>query len=436
MQKSIIKLMSIIMVVLMVMMSLVPPAFASAPAVNERKTGGAANHEFIKPVTHQTAAPEGCIGIYTASDLNNVRNNPAADYIMMNDIDLAGWGNWAPIGEAAAPFSGVFNGNGYVIKNMTIDITSENTVYAGLFSYADKAELINVGLIDALISITSTKSVFVSGLAGSAKSSTITNCFNKGESNSIKVLSASRCNAGGISTDFSKEVANCYNTSLITVNAQSAHVGGVCSSYQLNLINCYNTGIIDVSAETYAWVGGICGYQSAQKIVNCYNTGEIKAGALVDCFVGGIAGTSKGINTSYNVGKITIKDGAKEEHCGGISGFNQFKIIMGGSTPISDFYAKVFNLLPLPFVGLMRCCYCLNNTPLKAVGNAEESVLSMWNVKALSDEQMRRRSSFRGFDFHNVWVMPEDGGYPVFRQNPNLDTGFWSIFINFIFGWM
>ena len=143
MKKALKRLAAIILVLVIALGSF---GFSIAPESGQAlmSGGGAANHEFIKPVTHQTAAPEGCIGIYTASDLNNVRNNPAADYIMMNDIDLAGWGNWAPIGEAAAPFSGVFNGNGYVIKNMTIDITSENTVYAGLFSYADKAELINV----------------------------------------------------------------------------------------------------------------------------------------------------------------------------------------------------------------------------------------------------------------------------------------------------
>jgi len=150
----------------------------------------------------------------------------------------------------------------------------------------------------------------------------------------------------------------------------------------------------------------------------------------------GIAGTSTSITTSYNIGKITISDEAKEKYYGGITGFNEFKKIMGGSSPISDFTAKIYDLLPLPFVGLMQCCYCVNDISSITVGNANDSVLSMWSIKALSDEAMHQKSSFKGFDFHNVWTMPDDGGYPVFRQNPKLDTGFWDIFINFLFGWM
>ena len=86
-------------------------------------------------VTHLTEVPEGYVGIYTKEDLNNVRNNLAGKYILMNDIeftdaDFAEGGDfynaaagWAPIGHNSnVKFSGIFDGNGYTISNVYIDI--------------------------------------------------------------------------------------------------------------------------------------------------------------------------------------------------------------------------------------------------------------------------------------------------------------------------
>ena len=65
-----------------------------------------------------SSVPDGYTGIYTAEDLNSVRNNLSGKYILMNDINLSSWGEWTPIGTDRAPFTGVFDGNGWSITDM------------------------------------------------------------------------------------------------------------------------------------------------------------------------------------------------------------------------------------------------------------------------------------------------------------------------------
>ena len=96
-----------------------------------------------------TEVPEGWIGVYTAEDLDAVREDLCADYILMNDIVFSPEdfgesgvfaGGWRPIGDEREPFRGTFNGNGHVIRGLVISaekaFPAEKTVgYAGLFGY-------------------------------------------------------------------------------------------------------------------------------------------------------------------------------------------------------------------------------------------------------------------------------------------------------------
>ena len=65
------------------------------------------------------------------------------------DLDLAGV-TWTPIGTSASPFSGTFDGNGKVIKNLTIDGTAK----VGLFGVLDGAVVKNLTFVGAEISAT------------------------------------------------------------------------------------------------------------------------------------------------------------------------------------------------------------------------------------------------------------------------------------------
>ncbi len=62
--------------------------------------------------------------------------------ILATDIDMSGK-TWTPIGTYSMPFQGIFNGNGYIVSNLTM---ADNDDYdqAGLIGYAKNATIKNV----------------------------------------------------------------------------------------------------------------------------------------------------------------------------------------------------------------------------------------------------------------------------------------------------
>ena len=75
-------------------------------------------------------------------------------YALANDLDLAGM-DWTPIGEGSAEYTSVFEGNGFVISNVSIISTgTERLDNAGLFGTLGSAGRIrNVGLRDVQVDV-------------------------------------------------------------------------------------------------------------------------------------------------------------------------------------------------------------------------------------------------------------------------------------------
>jgi len=123
---------------------------AAAPAIREY-----INMAFLREDSSArlTEVPDGYIGIYTAEDLDNVREDLFANYILMNDIviteeDYAPGGvfenGFVPIGSERTPYHGTFNGNGYVIDGLVINVSEmldDNWSYqnVGLFGKVQRA---------------------------------------------------------------------------------------------------------------------------------------------------------------------------------------------------------------------------------------------------------------------------------------------------------
>ena len=84
--------------------------------------------------------------IRTAGDLGYVSFNHkrGAYYALQNNIDLIGR-TWQPIGGVGNPFSGVFDGNGYTIYNMTCSL-QEQFSYHGLFGNTSNAVIKNLNI--------------------------------------------------------------------------------------------------------------------------------------------------------------------------------------------------------------------------------------------------------------------------------------------------
>jgi len=302
--------------------------------------------------------------IYTSQDLDNVRNNLSGKYVLMNDIDLASWGNWVPLGTSDIPFTGVFNGNGYAIHNMKI---TTNWRYNGLFGYAKEAVISNTGIVDSTISFTSSSSYcYAGGIAGEVSSSLINNCYHTGVIN-VAVNS--------------------------TVTAGSCYAGGIAGYSSFSTINaCSNTGKVSANSDSRFFVGGIVGYNGSSFTSNCYNTGEISATTTSVWFptvgAGGIVGyhgSGSGIVSScYNIGIAETKPTC----FGGIVGQN---------------------------IGHIKDCYSLNNTSKAIWDNNTYATYS--NVRSCDESQLKQQSTFVGFDFDTVWAIDPaiNNGYPYLR---------------------
>ena len=95
-----------------------------------------------------------------ADEVNNGDNKKGKYYLLTNDIDLIGY-NWIPIGNdqnvnTRYGFSGIFNGNGYVIRNLYIN--SNTLTQAGLFGKYFNGTLMNLGIEDGSITTTAANS--------------------------------------------------------------------------------------------------------------------------------------------------------------------------------------------------------------------------------------------------------------------------------------
>ncbi|MCL1874513.1 MAG: hypothetical protein FWF85_10430, partial [Clostridiales bacterium] len=264
---------------------------AILPAINlSAETNAYGKHnQFLAPIL--APAPED-IKIYTAGDLNNVRYNLNGSYVLMNDIDLATWGEWEPIGDFSNPFRGDFDGQGYIIRNLTI--TNGTYQYIGLFGRAIGTAVKNVGLEYTYINISSPSfsSYYAGGICGYSIGS-ISNCHNTGDiflvfPFTIDIYSFS----GGIcGSSSSGKISNCYNEGNILAAFVVGGIIGVIDS-NAEITSCYNTGNITCAAGFWQGIqisqaGGILGnFNSVDgSIANCYNTGDITADVT-----GGIVG--------------------------------------------------------------------------------------------------------------------------------------------------
>ena len=149
--------------------------------------------------------------VKNATDLNNMRNNLEANYILVNNITLTD--NWTPIGtDYDNAFVGVFDGNGYYIRGLSI----QSTTHAGFFGYVGNeknATIKNVSLLD--VNVNGASNNGTGTLIGVGEGVTIKNVMVTGN------ISSTGCCVGGL-------VGNVYgaSSSFIENNHVSVHVIG------------------------------------------------------------------------------------------------------------------------------------------------------------------------------------------------------------------
>lgn len=430
----------------------------TVPAAAE--TGYGVNGKFLVPID---APDPDAIKIYTEQDLWNINKDRGGSYVLMNDIDLSGFngGKWEPIGDYYVEydengdgdgdvfdtsFTGVFDGQGYVIRNLKITGNSEREQYnyGGLFGYVTGATIKNVGLEGTDINITrpvNGAAVNAGGICGGGDAF-ISNCYNTGD------ISADN-QAGGICGDGST-IKNCYNTGSVSGH----YAGGIRGGGGGTTYNCYNTGSVSGS-----YVGGITGYGGGE-ISYCYNTGNINSTSNnIMSGAGGIRGASfSKVSYCYNTGSISGMT------AGGICGYVE---VVTNNDSISDCYntGDISSAAPTQYdyaraggicgtiasrvsisgevgTSTVRNCYSTGSVSASAHTNERAQLGGVcgastdgifincyWNIDSvqkangvkltnqdkkgkgigtdieslLTSEEMKLQSSFDGFDFGDIW---------------------------------
>lgn len=243
--------------------------------------------------------------IATAEQLNLIREDLTAHYVLIADVDLSGYENWEPIGafqslsdapeDAEVPhpdyaFTGTFDGAGHTITNLTVSASAP--MGAGLFGCASGTEN-----GEAYIGNFTLENINVSGfyLVGGAVGLQFTNCkvsdiALKGENR----LSGSQGIGGIVGTGFDL-ISNCTATADITVVGDGGACAGLIAggTTMSSLENCEAVGGSIIAEGNGVWgIGAVCGAPwGAPEISGCKASGTaITVSGEGNRLVGGLAG--------------------------------------------------------------------------------------------------------------------------------------------------
>ena len=217
----------------------------------------------------------------------------AAPYFV---IDSSGSGGWQPVGDSVNnAFNAIFDGNGYVIRNLAIRSELTNI---GLFGVTTANAIIrNVGLVNNLSNYTGSSRSNVGGLVGVQGS------------------------GGSITASYATGNADGGDGALDRVGGLVGEQGSGGS-----ITASYATGNADGGAGNTDLVGGLVGFQgSGGSITASYATGNADGGDGTSDSVGGLVGSqgSRGsITASYATGNADGGDG-NSDYVGGLVGFEQ-----------------------------------------------------------------------------------------------------------------
>ena len=182
-------------------------------------------------------------------------------YELMNDINLNSYSNWTPLGNNTSSshrFQGDFKGNGYVVRNMTLN---SSAAYQGLFGYvANTARIESLGVINANVT---------------------------GTNGEVGILIGS--NWG--------EVVACYTTGSVTGTGSLAiRYGGLVGWSVGSISSSYSTASVSAQEDT----GGLLGVKAnTGSVTNSYSTGAVSGTKNIGGLIGVSASGTGTVTASY-----------------------------------------------------------------------------------------------------------------------------------------
>jgi hypothetical protein len=225
----------------------------------------------------------------------------------MNDIDMASVTEWVPIGNAVCPagaadaaitgnvWTGVFDGNGYKIKNLKM-VANTSTAGAnyGLFGVLAPGSLVQNFVIDSSCSfeVTATASVATGVVAGYVFDATVRDITShapmtfKGKAGSVfmsmALIGQVYCKENGITIDSCHNTGeiNAENTDNLEAGAKAYHIAGIVgfahalsgAPVMTTVSDCSNSG--NLTSATGRTAGIVGAMNRNIQLVNCENSGN------------------------------------------------------------------------------------------------------------------------------------------------------------------
>lgn len=220
----------------------------------------------------------------------NIKYNMQKDVYYKLDCDLDYTDRaYGVVGDEKDVFDANFDGNGYTLKNITINSVIKD--YVGLFGYVGKDATIKNIIVE---NINSNNGYYVGGIAG----------YNLGTIENCKV-------SGDLGTNYSTLSLSAYNGGIVGYNAGTIKY---CTS-DVNVLT------ISVRGDKSTYAGGIAGANTRDgEIKYCINNGQIGNNNNASQFAGGLVGE--------NNGKISYSKNTNDVY--GMSVSNSFEAYVGG----------------------------------------------------------------------------------------------------------
>ena len=185
-------------------------------------------------------------------------------------------------------FTGVFDGNGYTISHLSIDVDGKSCI--GLFGKLGSGACISDLGLEA-VDINGTGD-YVGGLSGRigewyGTDIIVTNCYSIGEVSGDSIV-------GGLVGSNNGSITLCFSTGSFS---GAKTVGGLVGTSNGNITSCYSTGSVSGTGNQ---IGGLAGLNWGN-ITSCCSSSSVTG----DEHVGGLAGGNGGsVTSSYNTGSV------------------------------------------------------------------------------------------------------------------------------------
>ncbi len=282
-------------------------------------------------------------------------------------------------------YSGIFNGTGHKISNLTINSSKNEDDYIGLFGKLGFSAQVNNLTIENANVISGIRAYYIGILAGE-NNAVISNCSTSGSVTS----SYGADHIGGLcGINNNGQIDYCQSSAIVTGAINSVPVGGLVGENANGTIS--NSHFLGTVSGTNS-VGGLCGINSDSTIENSYNLGNI-VGSDYAASIGGLCGYNEWseISGCYSNGVVTA--GSNSKRIGGLCGDNNEGLIYdcysSGNVSSGDNSAYIAGLCGENYIGTIETSYStgqvVSGTSFNYVGgfcgkNRSEILDCFWDI--------------------------------------------------------